>query len=66
MFLARTAPDPNAEATGVPGYGFFSGARQDEANLSRLGGFSPADAESTSAGGTPDLIDELEGRRVGN
>ncbi|HEY5313782.1 MAG TPA: hypothetical protein VIK18_14740 [Pirellulales bacterium] len=68
-YAARFAGVPGADASSVeavaesqtPGYGNYSGARQDESNLLHLGGFSGSDAATDRTNGTPDVIDLIQG-----
>ncbi|HEY1603122.1 MAG TPA: hypothetical protein VGG64_26195 [Pirellulales bacterium] len=53
----------SADGSGASEYGFYAGARQDEANLLRLGGFPGSGEAHADTGATPDLIDMIEGRR---
>jgi hypothetical protein len=52
-----------ADGSGASEYGSYAGARQDEANLLRLGGFSGTGDAHAETSVTPDLIDMIEGSR---
>lgn len=71
VFVPDNSPNYAARFAGVcttgveagtetsPGYGNYSGARQDEANLLHLGGFSGAGGDRTNT--APDMIDMIQG-----
>ncbi|HVU85860.1 MAG TPA: hypothetical protein VHD36_00965 [Pirellulales bacterium] len=52
--------DENGQAITETGYGAYQGARQDEENLLRLGGFSGEDAEQIDADGAACDVDAIE------
>jgi hypothetical protein len=56
---SETEAGVEAGTEAAPGYGNYSGARQDEANLLHLGGFSGAGGDRTNT--APDMIDLIQG-----